>query len=205
MVPSYWNKATRDLARSDPVLARVVAQARGAVLRQRGDAFTTLARSIVGQQISVKAAQSVWNRVVAAAPPFEPGVVAALEPQQLRACGLSERKASYVLDLARRFAGGALRPQGWPDLDDEVLIEELTQVKGVGRWTAEMFLIFHLQRPDVLPVADLGLQRAVSVHYNRGRAVSEKRLRKIATPWAPWRTVATWYLWRSLDPIPVEY
>jgi DNA-3-methyladenine glycosylase II len=123
----------------------------------------------------------------------------------LRACGLSGQKASYLKDLSRRFLDGTLDPGSWNALEDEALILEMTQVRGIGRWTAEMFLMFHLARPDVLPLADLGLQRAMRLHYNRGRALSAARMRKIGATWAPWRSVATWYLWRSLDPIPVEY
>jgi DNA-3-methyladenine glycosylase II len=123
----------------------------------------------------------------------------------LRRSGLSGQKAAYLKDLAAKFLDGTLDATHWHALDDEVLIAELTQVKGIGRWTAEMFLMFHLVRPDVLPLADLGLQRAMCLHYNRGRVLSVARMRRIGAAWAPWRSVATWYLWRSLDPIPVEY
>ncbi|MGZ5141470.1 MAG: DNA-3-methyladenine glycosylase family protein, partial [Burkholderiales bacterium] len=107
--------------------------------------------------------------------------------------------------LAERFNSGALDPEQWHELDDEALIVELTQVKGIGRWTAEMFLIFYMARPDVLPLDDIGLQRAMSLHYNAGRPLSKLKMRKIGAAWAPWRSVATWYLWRSLDPLPVQY
>jgi DNA-3-methyladenine glycosylase II len=120
----------------------------------------------------------------------------------LRICGLSGQKSVYLKDLAMKFRQGELDPRRWHDLDDETLILELTRVKGIGRWTAEMFLIFYLGRPDVLPVADLGLQRAMRAHYNRGRLLSVARMHKIGATWAPWRSVATWYLWRSLEPVP---
>lgn len=205
MKPHYWARAVRELGARDAVLRRLTAQFRGLALGSRGDAFATLARAIVGQQISVKAAQSVWDRLIAELPAMSPAVVVDTAPMRLRACGLSRRKAEYLLDLAAHFDRGVLEVETWSVLDDDALITKLTRVKGIGRWTAEMFLIFYMARPDVLPLADLGLQRAMRLHYNRGRPLSESRMRKIALAWAPWRTVATWYLWRSLDPIPVEY
>jgi DNA-3-methyladenine glycosylase II len=174
-------------------------------LRRRGEPFLTLARAIVGQQISVKAAQSIWDRVAAAAPDMTPAQVLALERPVLRACGLSDRKVEYIADLARHFSSGELQPALWPGMDDEALIAELVKVRGIGRWTAEMFLIFNLLRPDVFPLHDLGLQRAIRLHYFRSRQVNVARMRKLGAHWAPWRSVATWYLWRSLDPVPVEY
>ena len=205
--PTYWRRAKRELARADPILATIIRGARPAIaLTSRGDPFQTLARSIVGQQISVKAAESVWQRLVlSVSGEPTPEHVAATPPDVLKAAGLSQRKAEYVGDLARHFATGRLDPDGWRAMDDEAIIDLLTEVRGVGRWTAEMFLIFNLMRPDVLPVADLGLQRAVSLHYRNGRVMSERTLRRIALPWTPWRSVATWYLWRSLEPAPVEY
>jgi len=203
--PQYWEQATRDLAERDAVLRGVIERFRGLALASRGDAFTTLARSIVGQQISVKAAQSVWERLGANVGTVSPVSIARARKPTLRKSGLSGQKAAYLKDLASKFLDGTLDATGWHALEDEALIVELTQVKGIGRWTAEMFLMFHLTRPDVLPLADLGLQRAMRLHYNHGRALSIARMRKIGTVWAPWRSVATWYLWRSLDPIPVEY
>jgi len=165
----------------------------------------TLARAIVGQQISVKAAQSVWNRVLACVPEMTPAGVLARPPRELRACGLSDRKTEYIVDLALRFDRGLVHPQRWPGISDEEVIVDLVQVRGIGRWTAEMFLMFNLLRPDVFPLDDLGLQAALRKHYFKGRKVSPARLRRLGEQWAPWRSVATWYLWRSLDPVPVEY
>jgi DNA-3-methyladenine glycosylase II len=175
------------------------------MLQRRGEPFLTLARAIVGQQISVKAAQNIWDRVIVAAPDMTPRQLLSLERTALRSCGLSERKVDYIFDLAGHFASGHLDPSLWPGMDDETLVEELVKVRGIGRWTAEMFLIFNLLRPDVFPVGDLGLQRAISLHYCCGRKASATRLKKLGRLWAPWRSVATWYLWRSLDPLPVEY
>jgi DNA-3-methyladenine glycosylase II len=203
--PDYWPQATRELAERDAVLRELIARFQGLALGSRGDAFATLARSIVGQQISVKAAQSVWDRLSGRLVAVTPASVCRVRIATLRACGLSGQKASYLRDLSRSFLDGTLEPARWPALDDEILIEELTRVKGIGRWTAEMYLMFHLARPDVLPLADLGLQRAMRLHYNRARPLTAARMQKIAVVWAPWRSVATWYMWRSLDPIPVEY
>lgn len=203
--PAYWNRATRELAAVDPVLGALIEQYRGLTLSSRGDAYQTLARSIVGQQISVKAAQSVWDRFAAEVGAVTPQRVLRKSVEHLRGCGLSAQKAGYLLDLSARFAQGALDAAHWPELDDETLIDELTQVKGIGRWTAEMFLIFYLTRPDVFPLGDLGLQRALRLHYNKGRALSDRRMAQLSRRWTPWRSVATWYLWRSLDPLPVEY
>lgn len=205
MKPRYWTKATRELSARDPVMQKLVEQHKGFAMGSRGDAFQTLARAIVGQQISVKAAQSVWDRFVAEHSTVTPVAIAASTPERLRSCGLSGQKSGYILDLAERFHDGRLQPEQWTRLDDEALISELVQVKGIGRWTAEMFMIFNLARPDVFPIADLGVQKAINVHYGRGRKLTPQRMHRIAAAWAPWRSVATWYLWRSLDPIPVEY
>jgi len=211
MKPDYWDAATRALGRRDPVMRRLIAAHPGIHLARRGDPFTTLARAIVGQQISVKAAQSIWNRLVVATRGtgdpvrLDPARVSRTRIATLRRVGLSERKAEYIRDLARHFVSGALDPREWPALADEDLIARLIAVKGIGRWTAEMFLIFHELRPDVLPVDDIGLQKGAALHYHDGRRLPVPELRAFAAMWSPWRSVATWYLWRSLDPIPVEY
>jgi DNA-3-methyladenine glycosylase II len=203
--PAYWNRAKRALTRHDAVLARIIRDHPRIALEPRGDPFFTLARAIVGQQISVKAAASIWARVVALAPRMLPEQVVDAGHARLTACGLSRRKAEYLAGLARHFVDGSLHVAAWAEMEDEAVIAELVQVRGIGRWTAEMFLMFCLLRPDVLPLDDLGLQRAIRLNYFRGRSVSLRTMRKIASVWDPWRSVATWYLWRSLDPIPVEY
>lgn len=202
MTPGMWRRAVHDLQQADPVLAQLIAACTQRRMQRRSDPFVALARAIVAQQISVAAAATVWGRVSALVDPLSPQTFAYCDTEALRACGLSRQKSAYLIDLAQHFRTGLIEPVRWRSMDDEAIIGELTAVKGIGRWTAEMFLIFHLGRPDVLPVADVGLQRAVRVHYNRGRAVSETRLRRIAGAWAPWRSVATWYLWRSLDADP---
>lgn len=177
----------------------------GAGLVSRGDPFATLARSIVGQQISVKAADSVWARVVALLPEITPAAVLAAGEGELRACGLSARKVEYFADLAGRFADGRILPRRWAKLSDAALIEALSATRGIGVWTVEMLLIFNLMRPDVFPLDDKGLQRAVAQHYFEGAALTRQQLLEFGERWRPWRSVATWYLWRSLDPVPVEY
>jgi len=203
--PDYWEQAKRELAERDAVLRELVGRLQGLALGSRGDAFSTLSRSIVGQQISVKAAQSVWNRLSNRLEAVTPESLNRCRKPALRACGLSGQKSAYLKDLAGKFLDGTLDAGRWHALEDEALVVELTQVKGIGRWTVEMFLMFYLARPDVLPVGDLGLQRAMRLNYNRGRPLNPARMQKIGAAWAPWRSVATWYLWRSLDPVPVEY
>lgn len=199
MTPEYWGEATQHLARNDPVLRRLIRKHPEAEFRLRGDAFQALARAIVGQQISVKAAQSIWARFETCVGAVKPANVIAKEAAELRACGFSGQKVAYVKDLANRFHAGEIKPRRWSRMDDEAIIEELIAVKGVGRWTAEMFLMFSLVRPNVLPVGDLGLQRAMERAYNNGRALTRDRMKKIAAPWDPYASVGTWYMWRSLE------
>jgi DNA-3-methyladenine glycosylase II len=201
MRPDYWKDATAHLARRDRTLKRLIRKFPGAEMANRGDAFQTLARAIVGQQISVKAAQSIWGRFAECVGKVTPEKVAAKEDAALRACGFSGQKVSYVKDLARRFRDGEVKPRRWARMDDEAIIEELVAVKGIGRWTAEMFLMFKLKRPDILPVDDLGLRRAMERAYNGGDELTRDEMRAIGEPWAPYRSVATWYLWRSLDEV----
>lgn len=203
--PSYWEQACAELIKGDRVLRRLIPKYPGLCLVSRGDPFMTLARSIVGQQISVKAADTVWGRLQEACPRFSPKSVLKQDVEKLRACGLSKRKTEYISDLAGHFEAGSLHVARWTHMEDEEIITELTTIRGIGRWTAEMFLMFNLLRPNVLPLDDLGLLKAISLHYFSGDPVSRSDAREVAANWAPWRTVASWYLWRSLDPVPVEY
>ena len=204
MKPEYWSRAKRALGRRDPVMAAIMRSRPRVFLMRRGEPFLTLARAICGQQISVKAAQSVWDRVVKCVGEITPEGVLKQKRPALRACGLSDRKVEYIADLAQHFVDGAIHVHRWPEMDDEAIIAELVEVRGIGRWTAEMFLIFNLLRPDVFPLDDLGLQKGIRHAYFK-RAVSLKTMQKLGETWRPWRSVATWYLWRSLDPLPVEY
>jgi DNA-3-methyladenine glycosylase II len=206
VAPDYWEQACSELMKHDRILKKLIPKYGSGFLRTRGDAFTTLARSIVGQQISVAAAQSVWNRVLLASKnKVNPKNILALSVEELRAAGLSRRKVEYIRDLAEHFDSGRLHANQWKGMEDEVIIKELCDIRGIGRWTAEMFLIFNMVRPNILPLDDAGLIKAISVNYFSGEPVSRHEAREVAANWAPWRTVATWYMWRSLDPIPVEY
>jgi DNA-3-methyladenine glycosylase II len=203
--PDFWDDACKHLMKKDRVLKRLIPQFKDATLQTRGNAFVTLARSIVGQQISVKAAQTVWDRFALLAPHMTPKRVLKLKVDDMRAAGLSARKVEYLVDLAVHFDTHQLRVNQWTDLPDEDIITELTAVRGIGRWTAEMFLIFHLTRPNVLPLDDVGLINGISRNYFSGEAVSRSDAREVAAAWAPYCSVATWYIWRSLDPVPVNY
>ena len=209
VTPHYWDEACKHLGRRDRVMRKLIPQFGEGRLQSRGDAFTTLARSIVGQQISVKAAQSVWDRFAALmslpSTRLAPAEVLALEAAAVRAAGLSARKVEYLVDLAAHFESGAVHVAQWQRMDDEAIIDELVAIRGIGRWTAEMFLIFHLMRPNVMPLDDLGLLKGISVNYFSGEPVSRAEAREVGEAWAPYRSVATWYIWRSLDPLPVDY
>ena len=203
--PEYWEEACRHLARKDRVMKRLIPQFGDACLQSRGDAFTTLARSIVGQQISVKAAQTVWDRFAKLPRRMTAGNVLKLKVDDMQSAGLSARKIEYLVDLALHFDSGAVHADAWKDMTDDEIITELVGIRGIGRWTAEMFLIFHLMRPNVLPLDDIGLLNGISRNYFSGDPVSRSDAREVAAAWVPYCSVATWYIWRSLDPLPVEY
>ena len=204
--PDYWDEALAQLVKRDRILKKIIPNHPDIWLTTRGNPFITLARSICGQQISVKAAESVWQRVLLQCGKRpSPASVQKAGLERLRAAGLSGRKAEYILDLSKHFSDKLVQPTKWEQMPDEDIIEELTAIRGIGRWTAEMFLIFNLQRPDVLPLDDVGLLKAISLHYFSGEPVSRFEAREVAQGWQPFRTVATWYLWRSLDLVPVEY
>jgi DNA-3-methyladenine glycosylase II len=203
--PAYWAQACRHLSAKDRVMKKLILAHPKMVLQSRGDAFATLARSIVGQQISVKAAQSVWLRFVALAGDVTPARVLLLAPDDMRAAGLSARKVEYLNALSAEFSQGGLSNIEWAAAGDEDIIRQLVAVRGVGRWTAEMFLIFHLQRPNVLPLDDVGLINGISRVYYSGEPVSRSDVRELASAWAPYATVATWYIWRSLEAAPVMH
>ena len=176
-------------------------------MQLRGEGFRTLARAIVGQQISTKAADSVWKKFVfSAVGKVTPKNVANAPYEVLRPCGLSDRKVIYMHALAKSIFSRIRRPSltGRKSSDDEI-IKELTSVKGIGRWTAEMFLMFSLGRPDVFPTLDLGLLKGIYRHYNKSEKMTKAEVMAIGERWKPWRTLGTWYMWRALDPVPVAY
>ena len=205
MTPDYWNEACTALAKRDKVMRNLIKTYPEAQLRTRGDPFQTLARAIVGQQISFKAAQSVWNKTVAVVGKINPKNMLAATPEDLREAGNSRQKIAYMQDLAAHFADGRIKPKRWHTMPDDEVIAELVEVKGIGIWTAEMFLIFYLMRPNIWPIDDIGVIRAVEKHYHDGDRLEKAEVQWYFERFSPWCTVATWYLWRSLDPIPVEY
>lgn len=204
---SILPEAVRHLRRADTVLRGVIARVGPFEASHEPDVWWSLVDSICGQQLSVKAAASIAARVAALVPgEARPGPreILATPDDTLRACGLSGAKTRYVKDLAARWLDGTLRPDRFPEMPDEALIEELTQVKGIGRWTAEMVLIFTLGRPDVLPVDDLGLRVAVQRAYGLPERPKRAELVAIGEPWRPFRSAATLYLWRSLNAVPAS-
>ncbi len=243
MDKKIWNRGKAHLTQTCPTLAQLIAQYEGESLMRREEGFYTLVRAIVGQQISVKAADAIWARLIKKIQPLTPTKIAHTRPSTLRALGLSLQKAQYLKNIADFWlsqgidqhspfllppqsrgvkkesqAGGAghhpprLRGESrggiasyWHALSDDEVIDQLTTIKGVGRWTAEMFLIFHLSRPDVLPLQDLGLLKAIDLHYPSKKPRKKADYLALAEDWRPYRTLATWYLWRALDPVPVAY
>ena len=203
--PDYWTAACDHLMKKDRVMRRLVPKFIGASIETRGEPFVTLVRSVVGQQISVKAAQSVWDRFSALMKTVNPRAVSKLTVEDMRAAGLSGRKVEYIKDLADYFQTGKVSVKQWDAMEDEAIIAELIAIRGIGRWTAEMFLMFYLRRPDVLPLDDVGLLNGISKLYFSDEPVSRSEVRDLARAWEPYRSVATWYIWRSLDPDPVAY
>ncbi|HPU19144.1 MAG TPA: DNA-3-methyladenine glycosylase 2 family protein [Alicycliphilus sp.] len=203
--PDYWAEACKHLIKKDRVLRRLIPQVGDVALYQRGDAFTTLARSIVGQQVSVASAQRVWDRLAALPRSMTPRSVLKLKVDDMRAAGLSARKVEYLVDLALHFDSGQLHVKQWDQMDDPAIVAELVAIRGISRWTADMFLIFHLARPNVLPLDDATLIQGISQHYFSGDPVSRSDAREVAQAWNPWCSVASWYIWRSLAPLPVDY
>jgi DNA-3-methyladenine glycosylase II len=213
--PLHWPTACAALTQADPTLGALIAQHPTGQLTSRGEPFTTLVRSIVGQQISVLAADAVWARLTALTP-LQPELLLALPPEALRSVGLSGQKIRYIHGLAHGFHHGTVHPHRWPEMPDDAIIAELTQLPGIGRWTAEMFLMFNLLRPDVLPLDDIGLLKGALKLYPQAPLPGPQKgtakyrplqhwLQQHAERWRPHRSVATWFLWRSLDPTDVAY
>ena len=206
-VPDYWAEACRQLMRRDRVLKRLIPalSAQGMLPRAqcRDEAFATLARSIVGQQIAAKSAKTLWNKFAKLPAEMTPELVLKLKVDDMRAAGLSARKVDYLVDLALHFTENRLRMDEWAGMSDEAIVAELMAIRGLSRWTAENFLIYYLARPNVLPLDDAGLIQGISLNYFSGDPVSRSDAREVAEAWKPWCTVATWYIWRSLEAQPV--
>ena len=201
-VIDQWRIATKRLSETDSIMKNIIETYNGEKMKLRGVAFETLARSIVGQQISVKAADSVWKKLEKLCQSkIGKEKILSLPHDKLKSTGLSNQKAIYL----RNIAESDILETKWDTISDEKAIEQLCTIKGIGIWTAEMFLIFHLARPNILPLTDIGLIRGIEKNYYDGDKINKKQLKAFRKKWSPWCTVATWYLWRSLDPIPVEY
>jgi len=192
-------KALNHLRTSDPILAAIIERVGRCRMQYKEPTFEALVRSIVYQQLSGKAAGTIYARLVEAVEAVTPDHLATMSPEKLRPLGLSGQKSKYILDLVEKTRAGVVRFQDLLELDDAAVIAHLTQVKGVGEWTAQMFLMFALRRPDVLPVGDLGIRNAMQLAYGLKESPTPERMEKVARPWRPYATVACWYLWRSLD------
>jgi DNA-3-methyladenine glycosylase II len=201
LLPDYWEEAKQQLMQRDRIMARLIPQFGDVQLTGKGEPFSTLVRSLISQQISEKSAEAVWLRFLALCPKCSPSQVVKAGAENLAGCGLSKRKTEYILDLAEHFKVKRVHVELWAEMDDEAVIAELVQIRGIGRWTAEMFLIFNLLRPNILPLDDPRLIKGISVNYFSGEPVSRSDAREVAANWEPWRTVATWYLWRSLETV----
>lgn len=203
-VPPYWEEAKAELMKRDRIMNRLIPQFGDLHLVGHDDPFITLARAIVNQQVTTQVANAAWAKLLETCPKFTPVAVQKAGAAALAGCGLSKRKAEYILDLADHFKNKKVHAAQWAQMDDEAVISELVQIRGITRWTAEMFLIFNLLRPNVLPLDDSRLIAGISHNYFSGEPVSRSDAREVSANWEPFRTVATWYLWRSLDPVPVK-
>ena len=201
--PEYWERAKKELSEKDEILSKLIIQYDDLELISRGDLFYTLIRSIIGQQISVKAASTVWSRFTEKVGEITPENILLRDSEELRSCGLSLRKVEYVQGISESWS--TYSNYEWEKMDDETLIKKLIQLRGVGRWTAEMILIFTLLRPDVFPLGDIGMIRGIEKTYNSSEKMSMDEIRNISEKWKPWRSVACCYMWSSVDPEPVEY
>ena len=203
--PIFWIKAKKELKKKDKKLGKIIDSYPKDFLFSKSDPFLTLARSIVGQQISVKAAQSVWDKLVLKIGKINPEIIYKSHSSTLKSSGLSRQKVVYLKNLSYAFINKNIKVNLWNKMSDDEVIEDLIQIKGIGRWTAEMFLIFNLCRADIFPLDDIGMIKGICKIYNLNYPIKREKLIYIGNKWKPYRSVATWYLWRSLDPIPVEY
>jgi DNA-3-methyladenine glycosylase II len=207
--PGYWQNACEELSRADPVLEKLISVHKEDVLQGSGEALRTLVNAVVGQQISVSAAESIWGRLCSLVPEMNPKNLLSAEEAALRQTGLSRRKVEYIRGIAEAFFEDKLNEEKLDAMADAEVKKQLCSLRGIGPWTADMFLIFHLNRPDILPVEDIGLVNAASRLYRWSdlpdRKRQQERLLEHAESWRPWRTVATWYIWRDLDAEPVIY
>ena len=204
--PKYWYKAKKILSKNDPVLKKIIKKFNKGFLKTRNNPFFSLCRTIVGQQISTKAADSIWIKFEKKCKKkIAPKIVLKLSRTTLRSVGLSKQKIGYLKNVALSFKNKSFKIKELKKMDDNLAIEYITQLKGLGVWSAQMFLIFNLNRPDIFPVKDIGLIRAISKNYNVSYPPSKRFLDKISKLHSGYRSVFTWYMWRSIDPVDVEY
>ena len=202
--PDYWEKGKKELKKIDKNIKKIIELYEFPSLTTRENMFFTLIRSIVGQQISVKAADTVWDKIVNEAKEIRPEIIYSMDENTMRDCGLSKRKVEYMKAVSEKWLNGYDKIN-WHELSDEAITEKLVEKRGIGKWTAEMILIFTLMRPDIFPMGDIGAIRALEKIYNKGQKMNKEQIEEIVKKWKPWRTIATWYLWRSIDPVPVQY
>jgi DNA-3-methyladenine glycosylase II len=204
--PPYWRSAIDYLSDRDDILGKIITRYSGEEgLTNYRDPFRTLVRAVIGQQISVKAADSVWFKLVARVETLSPETLLAVPEEDLRARSLSRQKISYLVAISEAFLNGTYTPDRWAVMSDDEVRLQLIRARGVGNWTAEMFLIFHLNRPDIFPLGDLGLINAIQRAYAGDGSLKLDEIRQLGERWRPYRTVATWFLWRSLDPATIQY
>ena len=202
--PDYWEKGKKELKKIDKNIKKIIELYEFPSLTTREDMFYTLIRSIVGQQISVRAADTIWDKIVNEAKEIRPEIIYSMDENTMRNCGLSKRKVEYMKAVSEKWINGYDKIN-WHELSDEAITEKLVEIRGIGKWTAEMILIFTLMRPDIFPMGDIGAIRALEKIYNKGQKMKKEQIEEIVKKWKPWRTIATWYLWRSIDPVPVQY
>lgn len=202
--PEWWGSAKLELANKDVLLKSLIEEFEEPRLSSRGDLFATLIKSIVGQQISVIAASAVWSRLFDLVGEVNPESILAKTHEELRQVGLSNRKVEYIVGIAEAWTEG-LGEIDWEQMSDEEVVQELVKLRGVGRWTVQMLLIFALLRQDIFPIDDIGLIRGMEKLYNSGNPLETSELYEISEKWRPYRTMGVWYIWRSIDPEPVEY
>ena len=202
--PDYWEKGKKELKKIDKNIKKIIELYEFPSLTTRENMFFTLIRSIVGQQISVRAADTIWDKIVNEAKEIRPEIIYSMDENTMRNCGLSKRKVEYMKAVSEKWINGYDKIN-WHELSDEAVTEKLVEIRGIGKWTAEMILIFTLMRPDIFPMGDIGAIRALEKIYNKGQKMKKEQIEEIVKKWKPWRTIATWYLWRSIDPVPVQY
>tara|TARA_B100000614_G_scaffold69813_1_gene62017 strand:- start:1021 stop:1632 length:612 start_codon:yes stop_codon:yes gene_type:complete len=197
-----WDNAVTDLSKNDSIIAKIIANYPKERMEMKNDTLHTLVRSVVGQQISVRAADAIWNRLDEACNnSITEDNLLQLSIEDMRRTGLSNTKSNYIINIVK----ANLTDLNWENMNDDEVSNELCKIKGIGPWTADMFLIFRLGRTNILPLGDIGLVNAINLHYNNKDKLSKEELMKFKKKWSPWCSIATWYMWRSLDPVPVEY